>query len=83
MDRRQSPAKKTSGGMELNEPSVRPEVDFYLVWYYYKEIMQRADASWKRDRRWAFKTEVSELLQSNFTGWEFSTIKSKAPPLNI
>ena len=29
MDRRQSPAKKTSGRMELNEPSVRPEVNFY------------------------------------------------------
>ena len=43
MDRRQSPAKKTSGGMELYEPSVRPEVNFK----YIEELMDgNFDLAW-------------------------------------
>ncbi len=42
--------------------------------------MQRAFASWERDHRSAFKTEVSELMQSTFFGAGVFDYKNKPPP---
>ena len=49
---------------------------------YSINIMQRADASWERDRRSAFKTEVSEFVAvEDLRGGSYMTQK-ETPPTN-